>query len=214
MLWGMDEWFLMNLDLKKGSKRWKSYLFSESLFEANNFGDMKRRLWNNYVVARENPLMAVWNLWIDNWWLMDHASLASWWNPGSKIQPTAQRLFFLLHETPRKKKTAKEENGKIIYIYIHNIYIIFSWSSPFYEWVVHSISLPQKVCMCQGRQPLEVGTVCQAEWIRGKWWFKGWRESDDGDDIGWYYQMCKKRPDSWWFFVEMRFWFWDYFHLQ
>ena len=142
--WGMDEWNTFK-------SRWKSH--DVDLFRKTKIWNKK--LWRHdmmameQVVARENPLTAVWNLWIDNWWLMDHASLASWWNPGSIIQPTAQRFLFSLHKTPRKKKTV-------------------------YEWVVQSISLPQKVCLCQGRQPLEVGTVCQAEWIWGKWCLKGW----------------------------------------
>lgn len=69
-------WMIFD-ELDFEQKGWKS-LWTYS--KRQRFETQNTKLWRHektfmeQVVTRENPLMAVWNLWIDNRWLMDHSS--------------------------------------------------------------------------------------------------------------------------------------------
>jgi len=107
-----------------------------------------------------------------NWWSMIDGPCFSCILMESGIQNSAQPSPVFLFAVRKTQKKPLRTNWEDKFL------------NPFhpYKWVVQNARIflkrilgPQKVCLCQGRQPLEVGTVCQAEWIWGKWCLKGWR---------------------------------------
>ncbi len=88
---------------------WHGLIHERQRFETNNFGDLNMTAMAQFV-ARENPLMAVWNLWIDNRWLMDYAACILM---ESEVQP-AFSSFFALHGNLEK---TQETNWEDLYFF-------------------------------------------------------------------------------------------------
>ena len=148
---------------------WDGLIQERQRFETNNLWRHDMMAMEQFV-AGENPLMALWNLWIDNrWfrWLMDHAAL----HLDGIRNPESSRVFpCFFWRCTKQSENHWEKIGQIIF---HDPIHPYKWVVQNTRIFLKRILTPESL-QCQGRQPLEVGTVCQAERIRGNWCLNSW----------------------------------------